>query len=153
MKATRQMRRRAEATHKRRLKNSPGAVTKSLVPNRQQLEELIPSPADVMIEIQPMGAAAVCVARFGRVKALLSIDEVAGGRQWYHVSVSAPGPSIPTWEELCRARELLFQPDVVVVQVFPPVDEWFSLHDVLHLWQRIGPDRLVPDLRREEGSL
>lgn len=147
---SRRDRRRMEARLRRRYKHGVDAVTASWTPTRPQLESLVPqSTLDrLILQMVPVNESVVCVARWNRLKAILSIDE-AGTREWYHASLSGPGTTLPTWEELSEARELLFQPEAVVVQIFPPRDEWFTEHDVLHLWQRIGPDRLVPDMRKD----
>lgn len=66
---------------------------------------------------------------------------------WYHVSYSL-ADRCPTHEETCAVRAAMFKPDALVVAVFPPVDEYVNHYPFcLHLWQRIGGERLIPDLR------
>lgn len=148
-------------------------TAESFVPTGQDLAELVPvdSPARILLQGPP---APMCRAVVGRVRCLLSIDRV-DGRDWFHVSASVAGeptdrrmrrrkarrgepaslvaPALPSWRELVAVRAALFMPEAVVVQVFPPVSEWYSEAEVLHLWQRLGPDRLIPDLRRAGGRL
>lgn len=129
-----------------------GSIIESWVPSRQDIVALCPEPEIVGYEVLPLPhRPTVCVARRGPWKAILSLDVSDDRREWFHVSVSCGKqhrPVLPTWNHLCAARRALFQPDVVVVQVMPPADEWFSAANVLHLWQRRGEDRLVPDLRK-----
>lgn len=128
-----------------------GAVIESFLPSPTDLGDLLPRGTPAKIRYVDLNGSRGCAAYVGQCKALLSLDR-AGGRDWYHVSVShyevGEAPILPTWDELSDVREALFRPDVVVVQVFPPQAEWYSVADVLHLWQRIGADRLVPDLRK-----
>lgn len=146
----------------------------SFVPTLQELRELVPTDSEAKIKLHGPPHY-TCTALVGECRCILSIDRAAG-RDWYHVSVSVPGrlmdatarraltqrgvqdlarsaPALPSWEDLVAVRKALFRPDAVVVQVFPPITEWFSEADVLHLWQRLGADRLVPDLRRGDGKL
>ena len=127
-----------------------GAVVASWVPSHADVVALTTQP-EIVSWVQAPGGL-MCVARLGNWKAILSLDE-ADGRTWYHVSVSggrvgSGKPVLPTWGQLRSARDALFRHDAVVVQILPPRGEWYSLGEVLHLWQRLGADRLVPDMRR-----
>lgn len=122
------------------------------MPSAADVARLVPADTKADLWYAPMpGGGKALAGLLGRARVICSIDR-ALGREWFHVSVSVRGddgkPSLPTWAELLDVRAALFKPDVVVVQVFPPADEWYSIADVLHMWQRIGGDRLVPDLRR-----
>lgn len=69
------------------------------------------------------------------------------GEIWQHVSYSTPD-NVPTHEDTVRVRESFFDPDLVVVQVFPPRGEYVNFHyNCLHLWARLTGPRLVCDLR------
>lgn len=71
---------------------------------------------------------------------------------WYHVSYSHPN-RIPTHDETVLVRNVFFRPSVVVVAIFPPIDEYVNHHSrTLHLWERIEGDRLIPDLRVSTGT-
>lgn len=156
---------------------SPITQALSCVPTNLDLLRLIPypRPAGLLIYREIVAGSPAVGASLGRVRCLLSID-VVEGRDWYHVSASVPGtpipraerrrlerkhgapaaqyrPALPTWAELSAVRKALFQPFALVVQVFPPEEEWASEAEVLHLWQRLGEDRLIPDLRRKGGRL
>ena len=127
-----------------------GAVAASWVPNQADVAALTTRPG--IVSWVKVRSGPMCVARCDAWKAILSLDE-ADGRTWYHVSVSggrvgSGKPELPTWAQLQSARDALFRHDAVVVQILPPRSEWYSIGDVLHLWQRLGADRLVPDMRR-----
>jgi hypothetical protein len=134
-------------------------VDASFVPTPAEIALLVPNPENIrmgLVEFEPGNPASRgLAAQLGDVKCILSIDR-AMGREWFHVSVSGwdkhGRPRLPTWAELTGVRDAIFKPDAVVVQVFPPRGEWFTAAEVLHLWQRIGADRLVPDLRKQ-GAL
>lgn len=71
---------------------------------------------------------------------------------WEHVSISLINISwsgkshaitrCPTWEEMCRIKELFWDdPEDVVVQYHPPKSEYVSQHQYcLHLWRPIDAD-------------
>lgn len=86
--------------------------------------------------------------RMGALYVLTSVQPVADGTTWYHVSYSRQD-QIPTHEDTCAVRKAFFRADALAVAVFPPVDEYVNIHPrTLHLWQRLLPeDRLIPDLR------
>jgi len=92
-----------------------------------------------------------------RLMILVSVQDV-GDELWLHLSASKSRDNglrvLPTWEDLDMLRGLFFRPESVVLQVHPPVEEHFSISEVLHLWERVTPaERLVPDLRRVDPFL
>lgn len=99
------------------------------------------------------------VFRTERLIVMVSIDRLAG-RDWLHVSyrkVSAADPAkdddLPTHKDTVFVRETFFKPEGLVVAVFPPKVEYVNVDArVLHLWERFGADRLVPDLRTLEND-
>lgn len=58
------------------------------------------------------------------------------GLGWKHVSVSfGPNKAIPSWQLMCKIKDLFFEPCECVVQYHPPNDQHISFHDgCLHLW-------------------
>jgi hypothetical protein len=59
----------------------------------------------------------------------------ASKMRWEHVSVSLSS-RCPTWDEMCRVKELFWQDDETVVQLHPPKSLHFNLHRFcLHLWR------------------
>ena len=66
------------------------------------------------------------------------------GEGWEHVSVSYKN-RCPTWEEMCRVKEMFFNPEEVVVQYHPRQSEYINHHQYcLHLWRKCGEDFETP---------
>lgn len=59
------------------------------------------------------------------------------GGGWEHISVSPFKRShTPTWEEMCRLKEMFFHDDEVVVQFHPAKSEYVNnMPNCLHLWR------------------
>ncbi len=67
------------------------------------------------------------------------------GAGWEHVSVSAPG-RCPSWGEMCRVKELFWDPEDVVIQYHPAASDYVNTHPhTLHLWRPIGVELPTPD--------
>ena len=57
---------------------------------------------------------------------------------WEHVSVST-AVRCPTWEEMCRVKDLFWDPEDAVFQIHPPEKEYINQHPYcLHLWRPVG---------------
>src|SRR5215471_4395308 len=100
------------------------------------MAELTPIPGSLYEEAGPGG----------RLKAILSRDEVAPGRLLWHLSVSHTDPDgrpdrCPTWDELKSAKYQLVPDDVVMVLIFPRKKaEYVNVHSTcLHLWEEEKP--------------
>jgi hypothetical protein len=92
------------------------------------------------------------VGRAEGLMVLVSVDEHPDGHEWLHVSFSRQD-RVPTYHDVAWVRKAFFRSEAVVVQVFPPEAEHVNIHPyTLHLWQRLGGERLIPDLRLE-GSI
>lgn len=66
----------------------------------------------------------------------------AGG--WEHVSVSL-AQRCPTWDEMCRIKDIFWIEDECVVQFRPPRSEYINNHPYcLHLWKKIGANWDAP---------
>lgn len=62
------------------------------------------------------------------------------GEGWEHVSVSLPYRS-PTWEEMCKVKDLFWDDEDCVIQYHPPKSEYVNNHPFcLHLWR--PPDKV-----------
>jgi hypothetical protein len=58
------------------------------------------------------------------------------GLDWQHVSVSLSSGEVPTWEMMCKIKELFFEPEHWVVQFHPAKADYVNIHDgCLHLWR------------------
>lgn len=63
---------------------------------------------------------------------------------WEHVSVSLP-TRCPTWEEMCRVKNLFWDAEDCVMQLHPPRTIHVNNHNFcLHLWRPIGVDIPMP---------
>lgn len=66
------------------------------------------------------------------------------GGGWEHVSVSYPN-RCPTWEEMCRVKNMFWNDDECVVQYHPPKSDYVNNHPYcLHLWRKCGKDFELP---------
>jgi len=65
-------------------------------------------------------------------------------KNWEHVSVSVLH-RIPSWEEMCRVKELFWADDETVVQFHPRKSEYVNAHPhCLHLWKQVGVEVKLP---------
>ncbi len=72
------------------------------------------------------------------------------GCEWVHLSISHPD-SLPTYEELCAAKDWFIGKDKKAIQVFAPSTEHYNHHKYcLHLWHCLDRDPL-PDFRIAGG--
>ncbi len=61
--------------------------------------------------------------------------QVSDGGGWDHVSASL-FDRCPTWEEMCRVKDLFFDPEEVVVQYHPAASTYVNNHPhCLHLFR------------------
>jgi hypothetical protein len=60
-------------------------------------------------------------------------------RGWEHVSVHASDGRrncVPTWAEMCRIKDLFWDPEDVVMQLHPRQSRYVNEHEhTLHLWR------------------
>lgn len=70
-----------------------------------------------------------------------------GNPRWQHVSVSF-GPnakSAPSWELMCRIKDLFWESEDVVVQFHPRASEYVNFHQhCLHLWRCLDEKQPTP---------
>ncbi len=66
------------------------------------------------------------------------------GMGWEHVSVSYSN-RCPTWEEMCRVKDIFWYDNECVVQFHPPKSEYVNNHPYcLHLWRKCGSEFELP---------
>lgn len=66
------------------------------------------------------------------------------GEGWEHVSVSSQN-RIPSWEVMCKIKELFFEDEEVVIQYHPKKSEYINNHpNCLHLWKPINQNIPTP---------
>lgn len=71
---------------------------------------------------------------------------------WDHVSVSKlvqrngeAQPVTPSWEDMCKVKDLFWDKEDCVVQFHPPASEYVNTHNnCLHLWRKVGPNLETP---------
>lgn len=73
---------------------------------------------------------------------IIASDELG----WEHVSVSYDKRT-PTWDEMCRVKDLFWSPEDLVIQYHPPEKNYVNNHKhCLHLWRpNAGQQVPVPD--------
>lgn len=73
---------------------------------------------------------------------------ISDGLGWRHLSISNAQRSVmPTWSIMCRAKDLFFGDDELVVQYHPPKADYVNDHQFcLHLWQSLDEPMPAPPL-------
>ena len=71
---------------------------------------------------------------------------VSDGMGWQHVSVSIEySHKCPTWEMMCKIKELFWEPENVVVQYHPRKSEYVNFHPgCLHMWRLLNKSMPTP---------
>lgn len=68
------------------------------------------------------------------------------GAGWDHVSVAPFKHKItPSWDDMCKVKEIFFRDDEAVIQIHPPKDqEVNNLENCLHLWRCTRTEMVLP---------
>ena len=68
------------------------------------------------------------------------------GLGWEHVSVSPKNQSrTPTWDEMCRVKDMFWNEDEAVVQYHPRKSDYVNIRkNCLHLWRPIDVELPTP---------
>lgn len=68
------------------------------------------------------------------------------GAGWEHVSVSPENKRIvPTWDDMCKIKDIFFGDDEAVIQIHPPKDEYVNnMPNCLHLWRCYYKEMVLP---------
>lgn len=86
------------------------------------------------------------------IKGYLIVDKVdmsfiaSWGGGWDHVSV-APLRSykVPTWDMMCKIKQIFFKPSEAVIQIHPPEDQYVNNKvNCLHLWRANDKEMVLP---------
>lgn len=73
---------------------------------------------------------------------MIVVWSFSGG--WEHVSVSYRH-KMPTWDEMCRVKDLFWHEEETVVQFHPKKSEYVNNYPFcLHLWRKLGQDFELP---------
>ena len=68
------------------------------------------------------------------------------GGGWEHVSVCPYQKRItPTWDDMCRLKDIFFEEDECVVQYHPPKSQYVNnMPNCLHLWRPLNETMPMP---------
>lgn len=68
------------------------------------------------------------------------------GGGWEHVSVCPyKSTKIPSWEDMCKIKDIFWNEDECVVQYHPPKSEYVNnMSNCLHLWRPIDVEMPMP---------
>ena len=68
------------------------------------------------------------------------------GGGWEHVSVAPLKKKVtPSWETMCKVKDLFYKPSEAAIQIHPPKDEYVNnMPNCLHLWRAIDKEMLLP---------
>ncbi len=86
------------------------------------------------------------------IKGFISINRIdmsfvaSWGGGWDHVSVSPLNrKTIPTWDMMCKVKDIFFKPEEAVIQIHPPKDEYVNnMPNCLHLWRANDKEMVLP---------
>lgn len=86
------------------------------------------------------------------IKGFINIERVdmtfvaSWGGGWDHVSVAPLKKNItPSWDMMCKVKDIFFKPDEAVIQIHPPKDEYVNnMPNCLHLWRANDKTMLLP---------
>lgn len=86
------------------------------------------------------------------IKGYLNIDRidmtfvVSWGGGWDHVSVAPlKRNKVPTWEMMCKVKDIFFRDDEAVIQIHPKKDEYVNMMpNCLHLWRANDKEMVLP---------
>ena len=96
---------------------------------------------------ESFGNQGVFVIPEGRLKQIRII--ASDGEGWEHcsISINERGKTfIPTWDEMCKVKNLFWDDEDCVIQFHPPKSEYVNCHpDVLHLWRESGINYKTPN--------
>lgn len=63
---------------------------------------------------------------------------------WDHVSVSKKN-RCPNWLEMCKIKDLFFDPDEAAMQIHPPANDYIDCHPYcLHIWKPMNQEIPLP---------
>lgn len=86
------------------------------------------------------------------IKGFISVNRIdmsfvaSWGGGWDHVSVAPLNrKTIPTWDMMCKVKDIFFKPEEAVIQIHPPKDEYVNnMPNCLHLWRCRYKEMVLP---------
>jgi hypothetical protein len=124
-------------------------MTSRRIPNNIAIV-IKPPPGWQTIEQRNDGV--MCKSDHHRLVVIKGIEPHDDGNQWIHVSVSRYDKALPTWDQLKMIKNLFIGPDKTALQVLPPINQHFSIAEVLHIYHCLNGD-VTPDFTRGTGIL
>ena len=105
------------------------------------LEEIKNNPRVIVGQTSYDGGNGIITLPLWRGSVIWSI-----GAGWDHVSVSPDSKRVvPTWDDMCKVKEIFFNDDEAVIQIHPPKDEYVNnMPNCLHLWRCTYKEMLLP---------
>lgn len=122
------------------------------------MKKFFPEAEQYRTHVPPMPATSTgdrfgCfIVKSAKVQLRMIVDDGAE-TGWEHVSVSCkmktPAGQIidymPTWDLMCYAKNLFWEPEECVLQFHPPASQYVNRSEhVLHLWRRVGVNAETP---------
>lgn len=72
---------------------------------------------------------------------------------WEHLSVSTPSKT-PTWEQMCKMKDLFWNEDEVCVQYHPAKEDYVNNHPhCLHIWRPVASKDFINSPTSKEDLL
>jgi hypothetical protein len=79
----------------------------------------------------------------GGLRVIHSLDTLADGSTWDHLSVSRIG-LLPSWDDLVMVKEVFIGCEREALQLFPKRSEYINVCEFcLHIWARVNQSRVV----------
>ena len=86
------------------------------------------------------------------IKGFMTVDRVdmsfvaSWGGGWDHVSVAPTKKRIvPSWEMMCKVKDIFFADDEAVIQIHPPKEQYVNnMPNCLHLWKTNDKPMILP---------
>lgn len=86
------------------------------------------------------------------IKGFISVNRIdmsfvaSWGGGWDHVSVAPINrKTIPTWDMMCKVKDIFFKSEEAVIQIHPPKDEYVNnMPNCLHLWRCRYKEMVLP---------
>ena len=84
-----------------------------------------------------------CIIHISGYTASLIVSKGAG---WEHASICPMRAKVvPSWEDMCRLKDIIWTEDEAVIQIHPIKEEYVNLMpNCLHLWRCIYKEMVLP---------
>lgn len=70
---------------------------------------------------------------------------VSKGAGWEHASISYLDGTLPSWDEMCKLKDLIWNDDEEVIQIHPKKNQYVNnMNNCLHLWRCYYKEMVLP---------